>query len=438
MGVRFERMVIEAGSNTFSLIAHPRLTVIAGVGHVERDALVAELLGALGSSRSGVHTELVDDNGRRLAVFRPRSGRHVVVDIDQAVDVSDEYRTAEGRLDLLAHEDIDTRTSRRFLRLTRTDLASSAQSDEMIRTLASQNQTELWSAAARVRVTDDALTKEADKTGSAPEDAEMIETIEARHRAFESAAHLNQRLRKYAAILASVSLVGGLATAVFLSFSQGLALLALTAVLVGFAFWYQQRVNRAEADEQAALQSAGAASYLGFHLQRVNGMLSDENSRKRLMACAEDHRQAAARWATLAGDVSVDWALEHHEEIVAAARLRRDIQSVGSRDDEFESTRSQTADLAHAVVGRLARARGIGRTGESFPLIFDDPFVGLEGEVKFALLELLCRSAGSPQVILLTDDEEVATWARDESSTGSLSVLEPMPEGEAATDHLAV
>src|ERR1700712_2437929 len=88
--VRFERMVIEAGSNTFSLIAHPRLTVIAGVGHVERDALVGELLGSLGSARSGVHVELVDDTGRRLAVFRPRNGRHLVVDIDRTCDVSDE------------------------------------------------------------------------------------------------------------------------------------------------------------------------------------------------------------------------------------------------------------------------------------------------------------------------------------------------------------
>lgn len=432
-------MVIEAGSNTFSLITHPRLTVIAGVGHVERDALVAELLGSLGASRSGVHVELVDDNGRRLAIFRPRKGRHLVVDIDRTADVSDEYRTADDSLDLLGREDIDHRKSRRLLRLTRSDLASTAQSDELIHRLADAEQTELWSAAARVRVTDDALTKEAEAMGSAPEDAETIEAVERRDRAFEAAAHLNVRLRKIAVIVAGVSLLAGLAVAAVNDFNKGLGLLGIAVLAIALAVLYQRRVDRAEANEHAALQAAGAASYLGFHLQRVNGMLSDEGSRKRLMSIAADHRRAAARWATLAGDVSVDWALEHHEEIGAAARLRRDVQAIGDPAGErIPNADNPTVDLAHALVDRLTRARSIGRSGESFPLIFDNPFVGLDPAVKASLLELLSRSAGSPQVILLTDDEEVASWARLEALTGDLSVLEPMPEGESTGEHLAV
>ena len=82
--VRYERLVIQAGSNSFSLALHPRLTVIAGVGGVERDGLVGELIGALGSSRTGVHAEIIQDSGRHLAVFRPDGGRHRVVDIDNA------------------------------------------------------------------------------------------------------------------------------------------------------------------------------------------------------------------------------------------------------------------------------------------------------------------------------------------------------------------
>jgi len=38
--VRFERLVIEAGSNTVTLDLHPRLTVIAGAGRLEREALI--------------------------------------------------------------------------------------------------------------------------------------------------------------------------------------------------------------------------------------------------------------------------------------------------------------------------------------------------------------------------------------------------------------
>ncbi len=432
-------MVIEAGTNTFSLVVHPRLTVIAGVGHLERDALVGELLGSLGSSRSGVHVELVDDTGRRLAVFRPRNGRHLVVDIDRTADVSDDFRTAEGRLDLLAQQDVDHRKSRRYLRLTRSDLAASAQSDELIRRLAGHEQTELWSSAARVRVTDDALTKAAEAIGSAPEDAEIVQEVEQRHRAVEAAAGVHERLRRTATIVAGVTLLAGLATATLADAGLGLALLGITAVSVALAVISQLRLNRSEHEEQAALQAAGASSYLGFHLQRMNGMLSDEGGRRRLMAAAQDHRQAAARWTGLAGDVSVDWALEHHEEIIAAARLRRDVEAIGTSTGERSSIAGgQTADLAHALVTRLTRARCIGRTGESFPLILDDPFVGLDATVKCSLLELLSRSAGSPQVILLTDDEEVASWARLEAMTGTLSVLEPMPDSEATGEHLAV
>src|ERR1700694_4072490 len=46
--VRYERLVIQAGSNSFSLELHPRLTVIAGVGQLERDGLIGEFIGAFG------------------------------------------------------------------------------------------------------------------------------------------------------------------------------------------------------------------------------------------------------------------------------------------------------------------------------------------------------------------------------------------------------
>ncbi len=430
-------MVIEAGTNTFSLVAHPRLTVIAGVGPVERDALIGELLGSLGSSRPGVHAEVVDDHGRRLAIFRPRNGRHLVVDIDQAVDVSDDYRTAEGRLDLLAHEQIDHRTSRRFLRLTRSDLAASAQSDELVRRLAGCDQTELWSAAARVRVTDDVLSRAAEAAGSAPEDAEVVEEVEQRHQAVEAAIEVNRRVRRSASLVAGATFLVGMAIALMADFTQGLLVLAMAGISVGLAIVSQVRLDRSEVEEQSTLQAAGASSYLGFHLQRLDGMLTDGTGRRRLMAAASDHREAANRWAELAGDVSVDWALEHHDEIVAAAKVERDVAALDVRDRA--SSMGRTADLAHALVGRLTRAGSLGRTGESFPLILDEPFAGLDPEVKASLLELVSRSAGSPQVLLLTEDEDVAQWARLEAMSGSLSVFEPMPESEDHGDeHLAV
>src|SRR5215218_6206182 len=89
--MRVERLVIEAGENTFTLDLHPRLTVVAGMGRIERDSLIGEIIGALGGSRPGVHVELEERRGRHLAVFRPSKGRARVVDVDRATDVTAEF-----------------------------------------------------------------------------------------------------------------------------------------------------------------------------------------------------------------------------------------------------------------------------------------------------------------------------------------------------------
>ncbi|MGI8709662.1 MAG: hypothetical protein ACR2LA_01510 [Acidimicrobiales bacterium] len=48
---------------------------------------------------------------------------------------------------------------------------------------------------------------------------------------------------------------------------------------------------------------------------------------------------------------------------------------------------------------------------------------------KLTLVELLARTAGSPQVILITDQQEVASWARLEALTGDVALVEPHFEG---------
>ena len=47
--------------------------------------------------------------------------------------------------------------------------------------------------------------------------------------------------------------------------------------------------------------------------------------------------------------------------------------------------------------------------GEGMPLLLDDPFQQLDPSVKPLLLELLGRSAGEPQIVFLTEDEDVAS-----------------------------
>ncbi len=426
-GVRFTRLVIEADRNTVSLTLHPSLTVVAGVDERVRAGLTEELIGALGSNRSGVHLELADDDGRHLAVFRPRAGSHRVIEVDDGTDITDEYRTPDGRIDLLSHHGIDPRRARELLHLDRARLQAATHHDDLVNRLAELDQTELWSAAATVRVTDDELRALNDGIDRAGEDPEAVARVEQRHQSLETALE-RFRLLRHRAFEASIVL---LAAAVVLTLVQpalALGVLAVGVVGVLVTFVFRARVDAAQRLEDAALAEVGAASYLGFVVKRVDGMFTGSEQRRRLLAVAEDHRAAAVRWTRLTGDVSVDWAMAHHEEIETTARLRRQLRSLSTMSSTAPDLDEDAADTAQAVLAHLARLRNIGTDGESFPLILDDPFVDVPSSTKLSLLEVLGRAAGSPQVILLTDQEDVAGWARLEALTGEVALVEPQME----------
>jgi hypothetical protein len=427
--VRFERLVMEAGSDsTVTLDLHPRLTVVAGVGRLERDALVGELLGALASKRTGVHVEAVEDTGRRLAVFRPTGLPARVVDVDRAHDVTDEFLDADGRINLFSRAGVDATAARRKLRFGSADLQAASHGAQLVRRLAEADQPELWAAAELLLASQSALGAEADALGSAPEDVELLERVEERHVAYEAAQARHEQIRRLTLGVSGVSTIGTAGTLLVgvHTVAIGIVLVALVSLLA--SVWTRSRAESARAAESDALADAGAQSYLGFHLQRVNGMLSSDAARKRLVSVAEDSRRAAARWTELAGDVPVEWALDHCEEITAAARVRIDITTHAQMAPEPVGVDDDTTELARVLVARLAELRRLGGGTESFPLVLDDPLAGLDRTAKPALLELLSHTSGSPQLIYLTDDEDVASWARLEALTGALSIIEPAAE----------
>jgi hypothetical protein len=430
MAVRYERLVIEAGDNSFCLDLHPRLTVIAGVGRVERDALVGELVGALSSNRSGVHLEAVEDGGRRLAVFRPTGAAARVVDVDRACDVTNEFRAADGRVNLLDRAGLDATSARRKLRFGAPDLQAATHGAQLVGQLAAADQPELWAAAEAVLNAETALQTEAEAVGSAPEDAEIIERIEEHHRRFEDAQARHERLRRITLAVGGLSTIAAGAAAMSGIEAAAAALLLFATVTMLVSVHTRTRAERARGAEADALAAAGAQSYLGFHLQRVNGMLSSDQARKRLIAVGETHRRATADWKALAGDVPVEWAIDHYEEINAAARVRLDISSHASMAvaEHVNDDDTTTDHLARVLIGRLAELRRLGGGTEGLPLILDDPFAELDRSAKPALLELLSHTSGSPQLIYLTDDEDVASWARLEALTGALAIIEPDAE----------
>lgn len=429
-GVYFERLVIESGDNSISFDLHPRLTVISGLEQMERDGLVNEFIGALGNSRSGVHLELMADNGHRYAVFRPTGANHRVIDVDERIDVTAQFTDASGEIDLLSRAGLDPRGARRTMRFTAQDLAESTARDELIQQLARVDQEQLWSAAQALRTAQQRLESESDAVGTSVEDAAVIERIEQRHEAFERTQAQSEQVRHVTFVVAGIAalltlpmvrFVGSMAVA-------PLVLVAVAAVAVSIVYW--RRLESARSAEDDALADAGAESYLGFHLQRVNNLLSSDSGRRRLITAAEQHRDATQRWSALAGDIDVEWAASNRADINAAAKLRQDVAPVGHLG--ADSQLDDTAAIAHAVVTRLAALRDLGGSSESFPALLDDPFSNLDSGMLPSLLEIMVQSSERQQIILLTESPTVASWARVEAMTGALGIIEPTPTSRPA------
>ena len=418
--------MIEAGKRTYSLDLHRRMTVIAGVGQLERDGLITELIGGLGAGRSGVHLEIASDAGARYAIFRPEGGRHRVVDIERSADVTESFTTAEG-LDVLRRAGIDPAQARSQLCLAPADLTTRSQLDRHLIALARIDQARLWDVADKVQDRERHLAEKAKEAGSDAEDAVVFAGIEERHREFEQAQADNERVR-YLSFIAGVSgvIVGiGLAAIYGLWLLVPFLALSIGATAVSIAYW--QRLEQARQREEAALAAVGVSSYLTFQIHRVNGLLGNDQARRQMMRAAEEHRAALAEWRVLVGDIPVAWAVEHRRQIRGqAAQLRADAASAPEgADTEAEDNR---AELAHTLLQRLARLKSIGAGGESFPLLLDDALTDVDPAAKPELLELLTKASSNQQVIYLTQDPDVAAWARVEALTGQLAIVEPVAD----------
>jgi hypothetical protein len=427
--MRFERLVIEAGDNTFNLDFHDRLTVISGVGRIEREGLVSELIGSMSASRAGVHAEVVADMGTRFAIFRPHGARHRVVDVDSSVDVSARFEDDQGEIDLLKVAGLDNRSAKRHLRLSATDLTTSTHHEQIIRRLAATDNNKLWALAQRVQTAQADLDAAALSTGSAPEDAAVVARIEQRHQQFQLAQNRAELYRRISFFVGASSALAAVPAAMQVGRVAAMFFIMVAGLVTALSFTQNQRMERARRAEADALAAAGAKSYLGFHLQRVDGLLDTEQSRQRMIQASTELEQAKEAWHATAGDVTVEWAADYRHDIDQTAQLLHDMVGLPTGPlaaaDDGEDT--EIADLAHVLITRLNEVRMIGPAGESLPLILDDPLVGLRPEVKAPLLEMLVRSSISQQIIFLTEDADVVEWARVEAMTGDMTILEPTP-----------
>jgi len=427
--MRFERLVIEAEDNTFSLEFHPRLTVICGVGRLEREGLTTELIGALSASRTGVHAEVMADTGKRFAIFRPYGARHRVVDIDTATDVSERFADESGTIDLLAVAGLDQRTAKRRLRLTATDLTTSTNHEQIVRRLAKIDPAELWGAADEVIEAQDLVDQAAEAAGSAPEDAEVVEQIERRHDEFEALQAVAEKFRRASFFAGAFAALAAVPSAMLLNRVAAMIFIIGAAIITAVSLAQNQRMSRARQAEEDALAEAGAKTYLGFHLQRVNSLLESDSARHRLIEASAELELTQDAWRVIAGDVAADWAAEFKDEISEAAERRRVIEATSTTmSSGGNSDTDRGTALADALVARLATVRHIGPSNESLPLILDDALNGLDATLKAPLLELLVRASEDQQIVFMTEDIDVTEWARLEAMTGAVAILEPSPD----------
>ncbi len=248
-----------------------------------------------------------------------------------------------------------------MMRFGAADLATSSHRGKAVEVLAGLDQRRVWSSAEPLLQAEGELTSEAEAIGSAPEDAAMIDEVEARHIAVERAADQFESTRKrtfwIGGVCAAATIPGAAAAG-----SVGLLFALVAAASVVASLLARAKVGRAAKAEERALADAGANSYLGFQLQRVNGLLGNDLNRKALMDVAGARRAALHEWQQLAGDIPVEWAFANREEIQAASRLRREVDALGALSTTApEISDDDTGDLAHVLVSRLAEVALGGR-----------------------------------------------------------------------------
>ena len=421
--MRIERLVTETEFHSVALDFHPRLTVVGGLDQFDRERLADEVISSLAGHRAGVHLELLSDRGARYAVFRPSSGRHRMVEIDTRLDVTESFTTPDGRIDLLTKSDLDEASAKAAIRLAAPDLLAASDQDRLVQSLANVNQSELWVAADGLAASQRQLEAEASAAADGHGDEHDADGIDAEHESLENLRAKTTQFMRLTVIALAMAVLALIATALVTTPLHAFPLIVVSAGMVIRSALMRKDIQHRAAREAEALAQFGAQSYLGYHIQRVNGLFDSEQARRSLMVAAEQQRDAFARWTAVAGDTDLTWALRSRAEIDAAARTRREVFGTdvpADSDDEIKVIR-----LAHSIVRRLGELRRLGVGDESFVAIFDEPFEGLDNDAVAPLLELLVRSSEQQQIVLLTSSPAVVGWAKVEAMTGALTVLEP-------------
>jgi hypothetical protein len=100
----------------------------------------------------------------------------------------------------------------------------------------------------------------------------------------------------------------------------------------------------------------------------------------------------------------------------------------GSMAREHVSSPIEVSDVEPHFLARLAQVRRPGPHDETLFLMLDEPFTQLPADRKWAVMDMVERLGQQVQMLYLTDDPDVVTWARRRVASGSITLLEPVAE----------
>lgn len=400
--MRIARVELATGNETVELHLHPRLTLVTGLGRLEREALAAEVLGAISSGRPGLSVDIVADDGRCLEVRRPLDGAASVTDSGSQHDLTDRFRDTRGgtTIDVLGALGVNRAAGHELLHVREQDLRGGTEPDDIVGRLAALDQDILWSTAIAVAELEVEMATLHEAANSDPYSA-MADEIETVHAARDMAGdHLDttrSQSRLGAPVVVLISIAAGLITHPLLA----LPFLAAAGALVARAWRAGQDYEAAEQAEHDVLDRAGISSYLNFQLKKVDELTSSSSNRSRTLETAELHRAARDRWELLAGKgVSLEWAAAHRPDISATADELRG--GGGGNSGPFG-----TCDR---LIDSFTAARQA--VGEAIPVIIDDLFSTLDDDALATVLAALSTYSPHLQIIAMSNDERVHAWAR--------------------------
>jgi hypothetical protein len=378
---------------------------VAGCTPDHREALVDELVGALLGERRGAAIGVINPNGRTITVERPWASRDLATDATGA-DVTAEMADRAGRIRLM------TEVS------TLVGAAPAGSVPRGLGHLVALDQRQLWAAAEHSVRTGRELRAVSAEVGPSTLRNAQMGAIEERQNHLSSVQAASRTERNLLSMIAAVSAITALATSMT-SLNLTLAPLLISLIAIVCGAWRHRAIQRAAEAEQEVLAAIGVASPLGLHIARIDDLLNGADNRRRLSVAAELHRSALEAWTDLAGTVDAELALGHRQTIQRAAllahELRRSLSSQQMPDDPALTDRLTT--LIETAAGGAAQATS--------PLVLVEPTRGLAAPSVVTLLSAIARFAERRQIVVITSDEQVATWAKVEA-IGSATRFVPL------------